>query len=77
MQQEVTKIGIGKHIKLVLKKKGGTVVWFAERMGCSRTNVYKIFDKHSINTDELMKISMILNYDFFRLYSEELDRRIE
>lgn len=77
MQQGVMKAGIGQAIKHVLKEKGYTVVWFARRMDCSRTNVYKIFGKRSINTDELMRISSILNYDFFRLYSNELSRKME
>lgn len=74
MQQGVMNAGIGRIIKHILKEKGCTVVWFAERLKCSRTNVYKIFEKRSINTDELMRISLILNYDFFRLYSEELNK---
>lgn len=69
--------GIGQAIKHVLKEKGCTVVWFAERLKCSRTNVYKIFEKRSIGTGELMKISLILGYDFFRLYSDELGKGIE
>lgn len=73
MQQSIKKTGIGPIIKTILKDRGHTVVWFAEHLHCSRTNVYKIFDKYSISTDELMKISSILNYDFFRLYSDELN----
>lgn len=76
-QMGQANVFIGQSIKRILKERGRTVVWFAECLGCSRTNVYKIFDKHSINTDELMKISLILNYDFFRLYSDELSKRTE
>lgn len=74
MQQSVTKIGVGQMIRLVLNKKGRTVVWLAERLGCSRTNVYKIFERHSIGTEYLLEISKILEYDFFKLYSEELEK---
>lgn len=51
-----------------------TVVWFAKRLSCSRTNVYKIFEKYSIDTEMLAKISIILDFDFFDLYSEEMRR---
>lgn len=43
----------------------------AQQLSCSRTNLYKIFKKQSIDTSELLRISRILDYDFFKLYSEE------
>lgn len=67
-----TEINIGPIIKAKLKEKRITVVWFASQLGTSRTNVYKIFNKHAINTEELFKISRILNFDFFKYYSEKL-----
>ena len=48
------------------------MVWFAGELSCSRTNVYKIFSKKSIDTNDLLRISRILGYDFFQLYSKEL-----
>lgn len=63
---------IGLMIKAKLKEKKQSVVWFAGQLGCSRTNIYKIFGKKSIDTEELMKISIILNFDFFRVYSDKL-----
>lgn len=63
---------IGKAIKAKLKTNNITVVRFAEQLGCSRTNVYKIFNKHSIDTEELLTISRILDFDFFKLYSDKL-----
>ena len=77
MQRSVTKMDIGRTIRLVLNRKGRTVVWLAECLGCSRTNVYKIFEKQSISTDYLFKISKILDYDFFKLYSDELNKDVE
>lgn len=63
---------IGMLIRLRLEEKGKSVVWFSRELSCSRTNVYKIFDKPSINTDMLRRISHILDYDFFKLYSDTL-----
>lgn len=68
---------IGLLIRQKLKERKRTIVWLAENLSCSRTNVYKIFDKRSIDTDYLLRISDILDYDFFKLYSEELKKRKE
>ena len=46
------------------------MVWFARKLSYSRTNVYKIFEKPSIDTNLLLRISSILNYDFFKYYTE-------
>lgn len=64
---------IGNLIREKLEEKQRTVVWLAHELSYSRTNVYKIFAKSSIDTHVLMRISQILRYDFFRDYSHELD----
>lgn len=49
-----------------------TVVRFADKLSYSRANVYKIFEKKSIDTDLLMRISSILEFDFFKEISETI-----
>jgi len=66
---------IGIIIREKLKERGKPVVWFAHQLSCSRTNAYKIFEKRSIDTYELMRISLILDFDFFKLYSDEITKR--
>ena len=63
---------IGKLIKQQMDEQGKSVVWLARQLSYSRTNVYKIYDKSSIDTDVLLRISILLQYDFFKLYSEDL-----
>lgn len=63
---------IGQLIREQLKLQNKTIVWFAEQLCCHRTNVYKILSKSSIDTHELERISKILNYDFFKEYSQKL-----
>jgi hypothetical protein len=58
-----------------LKERKKTIVWLAENLSCSRTNVYKIFNKRSVDTADLLRISDILDFDFFELYSKELKKR--
>lgn len=66
---------IGELIKQQLEEQGRTVVWFANKLSYSRINVYKIFKKPSIDTDLLLRISNILGYDFFTVYSDYLKNK--
>ena len=68
-------IHIGQIIKKELEDQGRTVVWFAKRLSYSRTNVYKIFDRATIDADVLMRISVLLNVDFFKIYTQEFEHR--
>lgn len=62
---------IGNLIHEKLNEKQKSVVWLARELSYSRTNIYKIFAKTSIDTHVLMRISQILHFDFFQLYSDE------
>ncbi|MBQ9253988.1 MAG: helix-turn-helix domain-containing protein [Bacteroidales bacterium] len=64
-------IHIGQHIKSVLKAKNVTVTSLALRIGTTRTNMHKIFQKESIDILLLLRISKELNHDFFKDLSEE------
>lgn len=66
---------IGQIIRKELESQGRSVVWLAQEMSYSRTNIYKIFDRASIDTDVLLRISLVLGVDFFKFYSEELKSR--
>lgn len=65
-------IHIGKQIRQKMEERQKTVVWLAKHLSCSRTNIYKIFEKHSVDTDILARISSVLEFDFFSLYSEDI-----
>ena len=64
---------IGKLIREQVEKQDKTVVWLAEQLACSRTNIYKIYERSSIDTGLLLRISLILNYDFLRLFTEKME----
>ena len=72
---EESGMHIGNLIKQQLEEQGRSVVWFARKLSYSRTNVYKIFEKPSIDTNLLLRISSILNYDFFKYYTNSLKDR--
>jgi transcriptional regulator with XRE-family HTH domain len=63
------EIHIGTEIKKTLEVRGLSVTEFARRINKSRENAYSIFSRKSIDTDLLLKISDVLNHDFFLLYS--------
>lgn len=65
---------IGSLIKQKVREQKKTSVWLAQSLSCSRTNVYKLYDKKSVDTDVLIRISKILDFDFFSLYSTEMKK---
>lgn len=65
-----TMIHIGQLIEEELHRQERSVTWFANKLYCDRTNVYKIFKKQSIDTELLLRVSLILNNDFFQYYSQ-------
>ena len=64
-------IHIGKLIEAELRRQERPVSWFARKLYCERTNVYDIFKRRSIDTEMLLRISVVLQHDFFRYYSSE------
>ena len=66
---------IGKLIKAELARQGRSITWLAKQLGCTRQNAYKIFNRKWVYTDLLLKISDILDYDFFKCFSEWRERR--
>ena len=64
-------MNIGKHIEEILRKQGRSAAWLATQIPCERTNVYNIFKRKSLDVRLLMRISVILEYDFVKKLSEE------
>lgn len=69
----IEKHMIGNVIRQKVKEKGWSAREFAEKICCSEKNVYKIFNKNSMDIDLLGRISKILNHNFFQDISENLD----
>ena len=66
---------IGNEIKKRIEESGLTVVEVSRQLGCHRTNMYNLINKPSIDAQTLMRLSRILKFDFFSLYSKELHER--
>ena len=65
---------IGHLIKEELARQGRSVTWLAKQLHCSRQNMYGIFANPWIYTDTLLKISGILDFDFFKAYCDYLKK---
>ena len=66
----MSKIHIGKKIQDVVDNSSYTIVAFAKEIGLTRDGVYKIFKKESIDTEQLQKISKVLDHNFFSYYEQ-------
>jgi transcriptional regulator with XRE-family HTH domain len=62
-------VHIGKKIKEVVVQTRLKKTEFADLINISRTVVYDIFKRETIDTALLKKISTVLNHDFFSYYS--------
>lgn len=71
-QNKNSKLHIGSLIKEELERQERTVSWFARKLCCDRSNVYKLFKRSTIDTELLLRVSQILRYDFFDLYKQKL-----
>ena len=64
-----------RKLKEELQRQGKTSVWLANELGCHRTNIYKVYDRTTIDTGMLFHISKILKVDFFKYYSDALSSK--
>lgn len=65
-------VSIGELIRQELERQERTVSWLARKLSCDRSNIYRLFQKHSIDTALLQRLSVILNKDFFAELSKGL-----
>ena len=71
---KMKRINIGELIKAIVLEKGLSNSAFAKAIGIQRQNIEKtVFSKNSIDTDLLITISELLNYNFFKYYISDSD----
>ena len=64
------QIHIGNLIRDELRRSGHTNQWLADQLCVERSTVQRLFNKPSIDTHLLLRISKILNKDLFAFYSQ-------
>lgn len=67
------QVHIGNLIRDELRRQGHTNAWLAEQIGMTPRTLQRIFNKPSIDTQQLLLISNTLHTDFFKFYSAMTD----
>ena len=71
---KIERVDIGRSIRERVVENGISNAAFARMINIQRQNVEKtVFSKNSIDTDLLILISDVLDYNFFQLYQPEED----
>ena len=69
---DLKTIHLGTMIKRELKEQGRTVVWLARTINMERSSIYKIFERNSLDVVLLVRISLVMNHDFFQDISTKI-----
>ncbi len=65
-------IHLGNMIKRELKAQGRSVSWLARTINMERSSIYKIFDRNSLDVGLLIRISVVMDHDFFLDVSKKM-----
>jgi DNA-binding Xre family transcriptional regulator len=68
-------VHIGKELRVRLKASGLPVTTLAKRIGCSPKTVHALFKRPSIDTMLLKKCCEVLDFDFFSLFSIDMQHK--
>lgn len=66
------QINIGEEIQKEMENQNIGATVMAKKIDTNRRRIYRIFEKNSIDTELLFKVSKVLKHDFFKLYSDKL-----
>jgi DNA-binding Xre family transcriptional regulator len=66
----IAKVNIGLSIEQRLNELGMSKSEFGRKIGIPQQNVNRILDKPSIDTDKLALICEVLEYNFFKEYTD-------
>ena len=67
------QIHIGHIIHDELHRQSRTNQWLADQLSVDRSTVQRLFNKPSIDTQILYRVSRVLDTDFFAYYSNYLN----
>ena len=65
-------IHLGNMIKRELKAQGRSVSWLARTIHMERSSIYKIFERDSLDAGLLIRISIVMDHDFFLDVSKKM-----
>jgi hypothetical protein len=73
---KVITVHIGSRIKNYCRMNNVKNIELAQKLGMTNDAVYKLFQRKDIHVNSLLKISQVLNHDFFRDYIGLLDNNV-
>lgn len=71
METHESNIHIGQLIREQLKADERSVSWLAREIHCTRNHVYKIFNKPSLDSALILRISKVMHFNFFQYYTAD------
>lgn len=71
MEYPTGHLHIGQLIQDQLKKDQRSVGWLSRQIPCSRNHVYKLFKRPSLDGELLLRISIVMQFNFFQYYTAE------
>ena len=71
MNHSSSDLHIGQLIQNQLKEDQRSVGWLSRQIPCTRNHVYKLFKKASLDADLLLRISIVMQFNFFQYYTAE------
>lgn len=72
MKFKMKDVHVGNMIHDEMLHQGRTVAWLAKAIYCEKSNIYKLFNRKSIDLDQLIQISEVLDHNFLRDCYEEV-----
>ena len=66
-------VHIGEIIQKEVERQGLSEEFFADKIGTTRSNVYNIYKRQHFDTDQLRKISKVLNKNILLLVAQEME----
>jgi len=67
----IPDVAIGPKIQEIFERRNIRLSDFADDLGTVRQNVYRIFKKKDLDTGLLIKVSEVLNHNFFNYYQTQ------
>jgi len=67
------KIQIEKLVHQQIKDEGRSITWLCDKMRWQRQKYYRFRDNGFIDVNDLLKMSFLLNHNFFQYFSDIFD----
>lgn len=77
METAASNIHIGHLIQKQLRADDRSVSWLAREIHCTRNHVYKLFKRSSLDSELLLHISVVMQFNFFQYYTAEFLKSIK